>query len=42
MLGSCSGCPSTTQTLRNGILRMMKYYIGEIKDVVSSNNEKSE
>jgi Fe-S cluster biogenesis protein NfuA len=28
MLGSCSGCPSTNATLKNGILKMMKYYIG--------------
>jgi Fe-S cluster biogenesis protein NfuA len=28
MLGSCSGCPSTHATLKNGILKMMKYYIG--------------
>jgi Fe-S cluster biogenesis protein NfuA len=37
MMGSCSGCPSTTSTLKNGILKMMKYYIGEIKDVVAAN-----
>jgi Fe-S cluster biogenesis protein NfuA len=36
MLGSCAGCPSTASTLKNGILKMMKYYIGEIKDVVES------
>lgn len=28
MLGSCSGCPSSTATLKNGILKMMKYYVG--------------
>ena len=42
MLGSCSGCPSTTNTLKNGILKMMKYYIGEIKDVIGDNEVKSE
>lgn len=36
MMGSCAGCPSTDSTLKNGILRMMNYYIGEIKDVVSA------
>jgi Fe-S cluster biogenesis protein NfuA len=36
MLGSCSGCPSTNNTLKNGILRMMSYYVGEVKDVVSA------
>ena len=35
MMGSCSGCPSTGNTLKNGILKMMNYYIGEVKDVVS-------
>ena len=34
MMGSCAGCPSTEQTLKNGILKMMNYYIGEVKDVV--------
>lgn len=42
MLGSCSGCPSTTNTLKNGILKMMKYYIGEIKDVIGDNEVKGE
>lgn len=42
MLGSCSGCPSTTNTLKNGILKMMKYYIGEIKDVIGDNEVKTE
>ena len=28
MMGSCAGCPSTTNTLKNGILKMMKFYIG--------------
>ena len=35
MMGSCSGCPSTDNTLKNGILKMMNYYIGEVKDVIS-------
>ena len=34
MLGSCVGCPSSNATLKNGILKMMKHYIGEVKDVV--------
>jgi Fe-S cluster biogenesis protein NfuA len=36
MLGSCAGCPSTASTLKNGISKMMKYYIREVKDVVAS------
>ena len=34
MMGSCAGCPSTEQTLKNGILKMMNYYLGDVKDVV--------
>lgn len=41
MLGSCSGCPSTSSTLKNGILRMMSYYVGEVKDVVSDEEVKN-
>jgi len=35
MLGSCAGCPSSSATLKNGILKMMKHYVGEVKDVVA-------
>ncbi|MFV9875884.1 MAG: NifU family protein [Rickettsiales endosymbiont of Dermacentor nuttalli] len=31
--GSCSGCPSSTITLKNGIENMLKYYIPEIEFV---------
>ena len=31
--GSCSGCPSSTATLKNGIENMMKHYIPEILEV---------
>ena len=37
MLGSCSGCPSSTATLKNGILKLMKHYVGEVKDVIAVN-----
>ena len=39
MLGSCSGCPSSGATLKNGILKMMKHYVGEVNDVVAKENE---
>jgi Fe-S cluster biogenesis protein NfuA len=39
MLGSCSGCPSETATLRNGILKAMTYYVGEVKNVMSVNTD---
>ena len=28
--GSCSGCPSSTITLKNGIENMLKHYIPEV------------
>lgn len=31
--GSCSGCPSSTITLKNGIENMLKHYIPEIESV---------
>jgi Fe-S cluster biogenesis protein NfuA len=31
--GSCSGCPSSTITLRNGIENMLKHYIPEVSGV---------
>lgn len=35
MQGSCSGCPSSTITLKAGIENMMKRMIPEVKEVVS-------
>lgn len=35
MLGSCVGCPSSSATLKNGILKLMKHYVAEVKDVIS-------
>ena len=31
--GSCSGCPSSTMTLKNGIENMLRHYIPEIREV---------
>lgn len=31
--GACSGCPSATITLKNGIENMLKYYIPEVQSV---------
>jgi len=31
--GSCSGCPSSTATLKDGIENMLKHYIPEVKEV---------
>ncbi len=31
--GSCSGCPSSTLTLKQGVQNLLKHYIREVKDV---------
>ena len=36
--GSCSGCPSSTATLKMGIENMLKHYIPEIKEVLEVGN----
>lgn len=33
--GACHGCPMATLTLRNGIERILKEHIPEVKQVVS-------
>jgi Fe-S cluster biogenesis protein NfuA len=33
MQGSCSGCPSSTATLKHGIENMLKHYIPEVQSV---------
>ena len=33
MQGSCSGCPSSTLTLKNGIETMLKHYVPEVVEV---------
>ena len=33
MKGSCSGCPSSTATLKVGIENMLKHYIPEVREV---------
>ena len=34
MQGSCSGCPSSSVTLKSGIENMLMHYIPEVKEVV--------
>lgn len=34
MKGSCSGCPSSSATLKSGIKRMLEYYVPEVTDVL--------
>lgn len=31
--GACSGCPSSTVTLKSGIENMLKYYVPEVLSV---------
>ena len=33
--GSCSGCPSSTATLKDGIENMLKHYVPEVKEVLA-------
>jgi Fe-S cluster biogenesis protein NfuA len=33
MQGACSGCPSSTATLKNGIEQLLKYYVPEVTEV---------
>jgi Fe-S cluster biogenesis protein NfuA len=33
MQGSCSGCPSSTATLKMGIENMLKHYVPEVTEV---------
>ena len=41
MKGACSGCPSSTLTLKSGIENMLRYYIPEIQEVRSIDNEEA-
>ena len=34
MQGSCSGCPSSTMTLKQGVENLLKHYIPEINEVI--------
>ena len=33
--GSCSGCPSSTMTLKQGVQNLLCHYIPEVKEVIS-------
>ena len=37
MQGACSGCPSSTATLKMGIENMLKHYVPEVKEVQQVN-----
>ena len=33
--GSCSGCPSSTMTLKQGVQNLLRHYLPEVKEVVA-------
>ena len=35
LTGACAGCPLSTMTLRNGIERVIREHVPEIKEVVA-------
>jgi Fe-S cluster biogenesis protein NfuA len=35
MRGACSGCPSSSATLKHGIQNLMRYFVPEVTEVVS-------
>jgi len=39
--GSCTGCPSSVVTLKQGIKNMMQFYVPEVQDVVEVHDEAS-
>jgi Fe-S cluster biogenesis protein NfuA len=36
LTGACGGCPMSTMTLKNGIERILKHEVPEIKSVVAA------
>ncbi|MCI4376504.1 hypothetical protein PGIGA_G00189250 [Pangasianodon gigas] len=42
LVGSCTGCPSSTVTLKNGIQNMLRFYIPEVDDVEQVEDELDE
>ncbi|TMS04838.1 NFU1 iron-sulfur cluster scaffold-like protein, mitochondrial [Larimichthys crocea] len=42
LVGSCTGCPSSTVTLKNGIQNMLQFYIPEVDNVEQVEDEVDE
>ena len=42
MSGACSGCASSTETLKMGIQQLLQHYIPEVKSVEGVDDEESE
>ena len=34
--GSCSGCPSSTMTLKQGVQNILRHYIPDVKEVIAN------
>ena len=34
--GSCSGCPSSTMTLKQGVQNLLCHYIPDVKEVIAN------
>lgn len=39
MQGSCTNCPSSVVTLKNGVQNMMQFYIPEVQGVIQVEDE---
>jgi len=39
LVGACAGCPMSQMTLKNGIERILKQEVPEVKEVVNVTNE---
>ena len=35
MQGACSGCPSSTMTLKQGVQNLLCHYLPEVKEVIA-------
>ena len=42
MQGSCTGCPSSSVTLKNGVQNMLQFYIPEVLGVEQVEDETDE
>lgn len=42
MMGSCSGCPSSSMTLKSGIENMLMHYIPEVRSVIEDLPDEAE
>ena len=42
MQGACSGCPSSSITLKSGIENMLMHYVPEVKSVVEAEPDEYE